>query len=162
MPEKFLDEPEFGTPPPAGGFGRYERKTYPFEKLLEQLRENPGRDACIGRWKVTNDMGRKIVTGRCNAARTSVWHFLMKYHPLENWMIYTRPTPDTWGDRELWAVFLGDMTPEEALKVGEMRAASAPNMTDETKTKSENREIRAQRRALYLDYQNQRRKQLRM
>lgn len=151
----FLNEPLFGTPPPAGGFGR-QRRTYAFEKILDKVRMEPGRDAKIAEWKVTNDMGSKVCTTRCNSARSSVWSFLVKYHPLENWMVYSRSSPGTWGDKELWAVYLGDMTPEEALKVKTMRKDAM--LSDPTKTKRENTEAKAQRRAVYLDYQMQRKR----
>ena len=159
MPNDFLGEPEFGTPPPAGTFGNKSRRSYEFEKILDKVKEHPGRDACIARWKVSTDLGKKACTTKCSSAKASVWNFLIKYRPLENWMLYSRTTPETWGDRELWALYLGEMTPEEAMKVKTLRKDSM--ISDPGKSKKENVEMRAQRRALYLDYQMQRKREAR-
>ena len=159
MSEEYLKEPEYGVMPPAGRFGYREKRTYEFEKILEKVKENPGRDACIARWKVTNDMGSKVCATRCTSAKASVWNYLIKYFPLENWMVFTRSTPGTWGDKELWCVYLGEMTPEEAMKLREMRKAGM--YSDPRKTKKENAQMRLHNRDIYLDYQMQRRKEAR-
>jgi hypothetical protein len=50
-----------------------------------------------------------------------VWRWLLTEFPLEDWRVSGRLVKGTWADRELYVKFLGEMTPEEALKMEKLR-----------------------------------------
>ena len=155
---QILNKPDFGIVP-ARYTGNYkEMRPFEYEEILEMVRERPGEDAKIA---VFTDGGRKATLAQCHAARARVWRWLLDNRPLEDWKVMTRLTPGTWGDRELWVTYLGLMTPEEAVKMSDLRKDAFSHKLKRGLTPQENRENRFRSRQIWADAQAQRKKQIR-
>lgn len=120
MPDDgMIDEPEFQydrpKPPPKV---LPPRPPFKYEKVLDKVRLRPREYAKVATF---TEGGRKECYRRCRNDRAAIDRWLKKRFPLEEWDVFERATPDTWGDKELWVIFWGEKTVEEALKLSELR-----------------------------------------
>ena len=105
-----LTRPVFSDIPPPHIGGRRKKKPFPYGRLLDIVREHPGQPAIIARFT----KGPRKTTwnqARYQKDRTRKW--LDENCPLEEWRLSIRTTMDTWGDRELWVMYVGPWSTEE-------------------------------------------------
>ena len=141
----FLDVPKYGVLPPHYPEIYIRKKEFEFEKIINMVREHPGQWAKIAEYKG----GREFTRKSCNSAYQRVANYLKREFPLEDWQGSKRVTPDTWADRELWVTFRGTMTPEEALKLKELRRQAFSVKVARSADKKKARDERAAARARY-------------
>jgi hypothetical protein len=98
-----LARPEFGAIPPP----RKEKKPkapFPYGFLIDTVREHPNIPAAIAVFKKGTKRHTQM---QVVYARDKVRKWLEENHPLENWRISVRTTPDTWCERKLYVEYLG-------------------------------------------------------
>ena len=147
-----LEKPEFGVLPVRAS-GNYVPRPFDYEDLLDMVRERPGEDAKIAVFKQRGtDVSRKQTLRAVQSARSQVWIWLLRNKPYEAWSVGTRTTPETWGDRELWVTYLGEMDQEELDKVKEIRYKAY--------SKRSNRDERVKGRSILREWEKRRRQML--
>jgi hypothetical protein len=111
-----LKRPLPGVLPPRGGHPKMPataKRRSKWVKVRNALHAHPGVPHKIAQFK----KGGRVETARLNlAAQRSFQTWLRRNYPLEKWDIRRRTIPNTWYQRELWAVYHGEMTESEAVE----------------------------------------------
>lgn len=141
-----FDRPEFGKMPEPEPYTR-KRQTQPFEAMLEVCRQHPNQGAKIGAYKAASEGGRQGTAKLIRNDEVRIRRFLRKHYPLEDWQISTHFVNGTWGDRELWVMYRGDMTAEEAERLEAARKLAYSQRIPRGATAIERREHRLRARA---------------
>ena len=150
--KNLLEHPKFGIPPERQNLYK-KTERFEFEDLLDIVREHPREWAQIAEFKGSN---RALVAVQARTCRARIWRFLLLRHPLDEWKVGIYVTPDTWADREMWVMFVGEMTPEEALKLDDMRKEAYSKDRHQHLEKSARHQARLNARRLLRERDNQR------
>lgn len=143
--EAQLEEPVFvrGFDPKKSQWAQ-PRTTPRWKRHYELLHNNPGQWAKVAEIKKGGPRATRAAIGNC---RGSFLYFIKRDWPLERWEVQVVTVPQTWNQRELWARFIGTLTPEEHERDLADRKARYEDKMRRTRNNKERRAAEARRRA---------------